>query len=529
MSPPSSADGLARRGLVVGAGAALIGGGAFAAADADSPVAATRGGQVRGYLDGGVSIFKGVPYGADTGGRRFQPPRPAPAWSGMRDATAYGPSAPQARPDGPTSEDCLVLNVWTPGLDAARRPVMVYIHGGAYAAGSGSAPLYDGARLARRRGVVVVTLNHRLNVFGYGFLAKLAGPAFADSGNAGQLDLVLALRWVRANIAAFGGDPRRVTVFGQSGGGAKIATLMAMPAAAGLFHRAVTMSGQQVTASGPLHATARMRRFLEALKLREADAAQLATLPAGRLVEALATPDPFTPGPLYFGPVLDERSLTRHPFWPDAPPQSAAIPMIIGNTHDETRLFLAHSTPDPFAMTWDALPARLAPELRVDIDPDYVAAAYRRLYPAYSPTDVFFAATTASRSWRGALIELEARAAAGTPAWAYQMDFPTTIEGGRLKAMHTTDIPLAFDTLAAPGSSIAPSPAAQAMADTVGATFAAFAHAGDPNNPAIPHWAPYAPPRRATLVFDRATRLADDPRGAERRLFEAVPYIQPGT
>jgi para-nitrobenzyl esterase len=334
---------------------------------------------------------------------------------------------------------------------------------------------------------------------------------------------------VRDNIAAFGGDPARVTVFGQSGGGAKIATLMAMPAAAGLFHRAITMSGQQVTASGPEHATERMRLFLEALKLPVANVADIAAMPAERLVEALATRDPFTPGELYFGPVLDERSLTRHPFWPDAPAQSARIPMIIGNTHDETRLFLGHTSPDPFALTWDALPARLAPELRVDIDADFVVASYRRLYPAYSPTDVFFAATTASRSWRGAVIEAEARARQGAPAHVYEMDYPTTIEGGRLKAMHTTDIPLAFDNLAASGSPIAASPVAQAMADRVSASFAAFARTGDPNNAAIPRWLPYDLPRRATLVFDATTRLADDPRGAERRLFAAVPYIQPGT
>jgi para-nitrobenzyl esterase len=528
MRRPASTSGPNRRAFALVAGATLVAGGALAGGDA--PVLPTRTGLVRGYFQDGVAVFKGIPYGQDTGPARFQPPKPALPWQRIRDAMDYGATAPQSRPDAASSEDCLVLNVWTPGPgDAARRPVMVYIHGGAYASGSGSAALYDGVRLARRRGVVVVTLNHRLGVFGYGFLAGLAGPDYADSGNAGMLDLVLALRWVRANIAAFGGDPGRVTVFGQSGGGAKIATLMAMPAAAGLFHRAITMSGQQVTASGPGHASARMKLFLEALKLTPDEAKQLAALPAQRLVEALETPDPFTPGPLYFGPVLDERSLTRHPFWPDAPAQSAGIPMIIGNTHDETRRFLGHTTPDPFAMTWDELPGRLIPEMRVDIDAGYVVAAYRRLYPAYSPTDIFFAATTAARSWRGAVIEAEARAAAGTPVHAYEMDFPTTIEGGRLKAMHETDIPLAFDNLAADGSPIAPSPVAQAMADQVSATFAAFAHTGDPNNSAIPSWAPYTLPRRATLVFDRATRLVDDPRGAERRLFAAVPYIQPGT
>ena len=267
MRRPPSTSGPDRRAFALAAGAALIASGAMAGGDA--PLVPTRSGLVRGYFQDGVSVFKAIPYGADTTGARFQPPRPAPAWSGVLDAAAYGPSAPQSHPDAASSEDCLVLNVWTPGsADAARRPVMVYIHGGAYASGSGSSPLYDGVRLARRRGVVLVTLNHRLNVFGYGFLAQIAGPAFADSGNAGMLDLVLALRWVRANIAAFGGDPGCVTVFGQSGGGAKIATLMAMPAAAGLFHRAITMSGQQVTASGPQHAMARMKLFLDALKLR---------------------------------------------------------------------------------------------------------------------------------------------------------------------------------------------------------------------------------------------------------------------
>ena len=515
---------------MLGAGGLLVAAPAWARAGSRSPVVRTAGGQVRGYTDDGVSVFKAIPYGADTGPARFQPPRPAPAWEGLLDAAAYGPSAPQEHPDNPASESCLVLNVWSPGLaDGDRRPVMVYIHGGAYASGSGSAPLYDGVRLARRRDVVVVTLNHRLNVFGYGLLPKTAGGVFADSGNAGMLDLVLALRWVKANIAAFGGDPGCVMLFGQSGGGAKIATLMAMPAAKGLFHRAATMSGQQVTAQGPLHAAARMKLLLEAVKLREQDADKLASLPAETLVEALSVRDPFTPGPLYFGPVLDERSLTRHPFYPDAPAQSATVPMMIGNTHDETRAFLAHTTPDPFAMRWDDLPARLAAEMHVDIDPGLVVATYRKLYPAYSPTDVFFAATTASRSWRGALIEAEARAAQGAPAFVYEMDYPTTIEGGRLKAMHTTDIALALDNLVKPGSPTAPSAQAQAVADQVSASFAAFARTGDPSNAAIPTWTPYTLPARSTLVFDAQARLVGDPRGVERRLFAAVPYIQPGT
>lgn len=224
-----------------------------------SPVASTKAGKVRGYTDNGINVFKGIRYGADTTGRRFKPPVPPEPWPEVRDALAYGPASPQqSRSSELASEDCLFLNVWTPGLrDGRKRPVMFYIHGGAYANGSGSSPLYDGVRLCRRGDVVVVTINHRLNAFGYLYLARLGGQEFADSGNAGQLDLILALQWVRDNIAEFGGDANKVLVFGQSGGGAKIATLMAMSAARGLFHRAATMSGQQVTASGALNATLR--------------------------------------------------------------------------------------------------------------------------------------------------------------------------------------------------------------------------------------------------------------------------------
>ena len=518
-----------RRTVLTGLGAGLILSAGSARAPA-SPVAQTRNGPVRGSLDRGVQVFKGVRYGADAGPRRFQPPAPPAPWTEIRDATAYGPASPQAGRGGePMSEDCLFLNVWTPGLrDGGRRPVMVYIHGGAYSTGSGSVALYDGVRLARRGDVVVVSLNHRLNAFGYAYLARLV-PELADSGNAGQLDLVLALQWVRDNIAEFGGDPGKVMVFGQSGGGAKIATLMATPAAKGLFHRAATMSGQQVTASGPGNATRRTLAWLDALQLKPGEAAAARTLPVDRLIEAQSAQDPVLGfGGLYFGPVLDERSLTRHPFYPDAPSQSAAIPMIIGNTHDETRAFLG-GDPTNFTVDWAGLPTKLTQQnMRVDIDPATVITAYRRLYPAYSASDVLFAATTAARSWRAAVIEAEERAKAGTPAFVYQVDWVSPKEGGRLGAPHMADIPLVFDNVAAPGSR-AEGPTAQAMAERMSEAFIAFARTGEPNGKAIPRWEPYALPRRQTMVFDTATRLVDDPRGAERRLFAKVPFIQAGT
>jgi para-nitrobenzyl esterase len=513
------------------AASSLIGMPSFARVlNAESPIATTKSGRVRGYTDSRINVFKGIRYGADTTSRRFMPPAPPEPWLDVREALSYGPASPQtSRASDQTSEDCLFLNVWTPALrDGRKRPVMFYIHGGAYNNGSGSSPLYDGVHLCRRGDVVVVTVNHRLNAFGYLYLARFGGAEFADSGNVGQLDLVLALQWVRENIGEFGGDPNRVMVFGQSGGGAKIATLMATPLAKGLFHRAATMSGQQVTASGPLNATLRTRAVLDALKLPPARAAEIRTLPAAALLEALNARDPVLPfGSISFAPVLDERSLNRHPFYPDAPAQSAHIPMIIGNTHDETRAFLGGDETN-FKLTWEQLPEKLGPNMRVDIQPEVVVAKYRRLYPRYSPTEVFFAATTAGRSWRGAVIEAEERAKSGAPAFAYQLDWATPKDGGKFGAPHASDIQLVFDNIDKPGAT-AIGPKAQSMADEMSETFIAFARTGNPNNRQIPRWEPFTLPRRRTMVFDTPSHLEDDPRGAERRLFAKVPYVQPGT
>jgi para-nitrobenzyl esterase len=510
------------------AAAGMLGARVHAAAG-PSPVAATRHGRIRGYLDDGIKVFKGVRYGADTAPRRFMAPLAPQAWHGVRDALEHGPSSPQSSREDALSEDCLFLNVYTPGLrDGAKRPVMFYIHGGAYNNGSGSSPLYDGVRLCRRGDVVVVTVNHRLNAFGYLYLARHGDSPYLDSGNAGQLDLILALRWVRDNIAEFGGDPDNVTVFGQSGGGAKIATLMAMPAAAGLFHRAATMSGQQVTASGPLNATLRARAILDALKLPPERVGEIRSIPFQRLVEVLGTRDPVLPfGGVSFAPVLDERNLLRHPFYPDAPGQSAHIPMMIGNTHDETRAFLG-GDPSNFTLTWDQLPAKLVPNMRVDIQPEAVIAAYRKLYPHLAPSDLFFRITTASRSWRGAIIEAEERARSGSPAFVYQLDWATPKDGGKFGAPHASDIQLVFDNIDKPGAT-ATGPQAQTMADMMSDAFIAFARSGAPGARTLPRWEPYDLARRQTMIFDVPVRMEDDPRGAERRLFAKVPFIQAGT
>jgi para-nitrobenzyl esterase len=513
-------------------GALALSAAALSPAWGASPIAKTTRGSVRGHLASGVYSFKGMRYGADTGPTRFMPPQPPEPWRKTVDAFGFGPASPQISASEKSSEDCLFLNVWTPGLhDGAKRPVMVYIHGGAYSSGSGSNPLYDGTRLCQRGNVVVVTVNHRLGPLGYLYLARPGGQAsFADSGNTGMLDLVLALRWVRDNIAEFGGDPSCVTVFGQSGGGAKIATMMAMPAAQGLFHRAATMSGQQLTASGPLNATTRARVLLDALKLPESRLEEIRTVPLDALLAASRATDPIIGrGSLYFGPVLDDRTLTRHPFYPDAPAQSAAIPMIIGNTHDETRSLIGRADETTFSLTWDQLPARLLPEMRVDISPECVIAEYRRIYPAYSPTDVFFAATTASRSWRAAIIEAELRAAQGSPVFAYQLDWASPQDGGKWGAPHTLDIPLVFDNIDKPGSITGAGDGARAMAQQMSEAFIAFARTGNPNTRLVPTWVPYSLARRETMLFNVPSQLVNDPRGAERRLFASVPFIQQGT
>ena len=486
------------------------------------PVAQTKYGKIKGLKQSGVNIFKGVRYGADTSSRRFQPALPPQKWDGILSTTEYGASAPQSR--GESSEDCLFLNIWTPGLkDGGKRPIVFYLHGGAYSNGSGSSPLYDGTNLCNRGDVVVITINHRLNAFGYLYLGKLGGPELAYSGNVGQLDIIMALKWVQEHAEEFGGDANNVTVFGQSGGGAKIATLMATPAAKGLFHRAWTMSGQQVTAAGPRAATQRAERLLEELKIDKKNIEAIKTIPIQDILEASKVRDlsRHEDRSLYFCPVMDGVVVHRHPFYPDATPQTLTIPMVIGNTMRETRAFLGR-IPGVNELSWEQLPDLITVNQFVDINAEVVIAEYRKMYPDYSPTEVFFAATTAGRSWRGAVMEAQERAKLKNAGnYVYQVNWGM--------AHHTIDIPLVFDNTHVRGFASSDTGDDIQMADMMSETFLAFAKTGNPNNAKIPEWKPYTIEKRETMIIDNPFRMENDPRGGEREFYSKTPFVERGT
>ncbi|GGD70284.1 carboxylesterase/lipase family protein [Croceicoccus mobilis] len=516
----SGGRGSTRRTILKGGllGAGLLG---ASTAKAKSP---PRVGGFEGIRQAGVDAFLGIRYAT---ARRFERAVPLPFPAEPTPAKNFGPICPQRADTGERqSEDCLFLNVWTPDANpAARRPVMVYFHGGAYNGGTVTDPVTRGQHLAGQGDVVVVTVNQRLNVFGYPWLAPF-GPQFADSGNLGQLDLICALQWVRDHVAKFGGDPARVMVFGQSGGGAKIATLMAMPAAKGLFHSAATMSGQQVTASGPTNALKRITALFEYLSLPTGDVDALKSLSTERLVEGLSATDPVLGGSLYFGPVLDMVNLPRHPFWPDAAPQSLAIPMILGNTTDETRAFIGTDSPYVQGLDWSNIAERVRPNIRIDLRPDYVVAQYRRHFPDWSAQEVFYAATTDGRSWPGQLIEADERAKAGAErTWVYQLDRPSPIDPDR-GAAHTDDLPYVFGTLDAKGSYSGTGKRARAISAAMMRAFTGLARDGTPG---LADWAAYDLPRRATLmVGEDAIAMVDDPRQWQREMWSSAPYIQPG-
>jgi para-nitrobenzyl esterase len=509
-----------------------------------SAVVRTECGAVAGYTREGIYTFKGIPY-ADTteGDHRFLPPVKARAWTTVRSSRQYGHVAPQSPrsgwandeeafmftwDDGIPGEDCLRVNVWTPGInDGKKRPVMVWLHGGGFTAGSGQElRSYDGENLARRGDVVVVSLNHRLNALGFLDLSRF-GERYQPSANVGMLDIVAALQWVRDNIAGFGGDAGCVTIFGQSGGGGKVTALMSMPSAKGLFHRAIVESGSMLRFGTPERAQTLSEAVIAELGLNAATIDEIHTLPYARIVAAgakvLATRNPRPPGSvpdfrhladqLGFSPVVDGNVLPAQPFDPKTSTLSAEVPMILGPTLNELLTALKH--PEYEAMTSDELEQRVKGMFGENAEA--IIRAFRQRTPNAKPFDLW-SRIAASPVRQAAIKHAAAKAASGTgPAYLYWFTWQTPILDGRPRAFHCAEIPFVFNNTDRCETMTGGGGEARALGAKMSDAWIAFARSGNPNHGGIPHWPQFSVQNVPTMIFDTTISLINDPDGEEQR------------
>ena len=534
-----------RRSVLAAVLASGIAGGlagqARGAAETVTSAVDTANGKVRGRRVEGISQFLGIPYGEDTRVLRFRPATAPKPWAGVRDCLALGPQAPQmegalragsagvdfnsefikqviaagkeGKPSGNESEDCLVLNVYTPmASPTRRRPVMVWLHGGGFAIGSSGEPQYDGSRLAHRGDVVVVGINHRLNALGYLYLGAMHED-FADSGNVGQLDITLALRWVADNIAHFGGDPGNVTIFGESGGGSKVSVLMAMPPAQGLFHKAIIQSGSGLKMLERPAAVRFAERTLGNLGIAPADVHKLQTLDYQTILAAALAAQ--TAGAGTLSPLVDGRSLPSHPFTPAAPEVSRRVPLMIGTTKDESTLFMAG---DPLFGKMNEEQARQRAIVLMGEKGGEGIDLFKRLRPNDAPTYWLTSLATAKDKWREAIRIAERKyAQRAAPVYMYRLDWESPFLGGVLKSPHGLDTALVFDNADKKPLMLGTGPEAARVAAAMSQAWINFARHGDPS-PRGATWPSYDPATRATIIFNTTSDIANDP-DREARLF----------
>ena len=506
-----------------------------AAQSAPGEIVETSSGKIRGLAQNGVHSFKGIPYGAPSGGSsRFMPPGKPRPWTGVRDAFELGFRCPQVTggliPEimavggtEPMSEDCLVLNVWMPSTGpASKRPVMVWLHGGGFTNGSSGFTIYDGANLARNHDVVVVGINHRLNVFGFLYLSDIGGEKYAHSSNVGMLDIVAALEWVRDNIGAFGGDPGNVTIFGQSGGAGKVSTLMAMPSAKGLFHRAIIESRPPEKGLPRGEASKTAEEFLARLGLKPDHIDQAQKLPMEQLVKAIGARGTPENSALKLEPAVDGQSLPWEMFDPKATELSANIPLLTGSVEDEVAFF-PNQVLDPIddstlrQKVGQTLPKAGGAQV------DRLIAAYRTGRPNIGNTDLYLILASDATFRQNVLAEAERKAAGGkAPAYMYYFTWHSPARDGKLRAFHTIEIPFVFGNLDAGKPMTGSGEDRSALSDRMSTAWVSFARTGNPNHAGLPHWPAFTSQERATMIFNNECKVVNDPNGDERKLLQSV-------
>lgn len=480
-----------------------------------TPLVETTYGTVRGLEQGAITVWKGIPFArAPIAHRRFLSPQPLQPWSGVFDATQFGPSAPQtanlgsAAVDGRrTSEDCLSLNIWSPGADQQKRPVMVYLHGGGFVYGSGSEPIYDGTSFATQHDIVVVTCNYRLGLLGFLYLGDLVGEAYAQ-GNAALLDQIAALQWVHDNIAAFGGDPDQVTLMGESAGAMSIGNLLAMPAAQGLFQRAILESG---ASSSVLltreQATGITQTVLKKLDLQASQGLALTEAPAEMLLAVQDEVDREWRGLEAFAPVIDGVTLPKHPLRLIAEGASPAVPLLIGSNRDEWRLFTV-------LLGGDMEKVKAGLSQTFGAATGHVHEVYTQGRADKAP-DLAWIDMQGDRAFRiPAIRQAEAQARQGAPVWMYRFDWVSPAVGEQLGACHGLEMPFVWNNLDTPFAHFLLGDAStrlRPLSDRIHAAWAAFIRTGTPNTAALADWPPYDLTHRTTMLLNEVSQIVDDP------------------